>query len=126
MTKVALESVDAVRRRLAVEIPAAEVTAQIERAYAQLKQRARVPGFRQGRMRGGTSRWLNVARIEMLAVSARETGQFALARSAASTKSHSATLGTAAITSRWICVIVHAAAMFSIITVAVVSIWRGW
>jgi trigger factor len=49
MTKVALESVDAVRRRLAVEIPAAEVTAQIERAYAQLKQRARVPGFRQGR-----------------------------------------------------------------------------
>lgn len=49
MTKVALESVDAVRRRLAVEIPAAEVTAEIERAYAQLKQRARVPGFRQGR-----------------------------------------------------------------------------
>lgn len=49
MTKVALESVDAVRRRLAVEVPAAEVTAQIERAYAQLKQRARVPGFRQGR-----------------------------------------------------------------------------
>jgi trigger factor len=49
MTKVAMESVDAVRRRLAVEIPAAEVTAQIERAYAQLRQRARVPGFRQGR-----------------------------------------------------------------------------
>ncbi|MBX3025380.1 trigger factor [bacterium] len=49
MTKVALESVDAVRRRLAVEIPAAEVAAELERAYAQLKQRARVPGFRQGR-----------------------------------------------------------------------------
>lgn len=49
MTKVALESVDAVRRRLAVEVPAAEVTAQIERAYDQLRQRARVPGFRQGR-----------------------------------------------------------------------------
>lgn len=49
MTKVALESVDAVRRRLAVEIPATEVAAQIERAYAQLRQRARVPGFRQGR-----------------------------------------------------------------------------
>lgn len=49
MTKVAMESVDGVRRRLAVEIPAAEVTAQIERAYDQLRQRARVPGFRQGR-----------------------------------------------------------------------------
>lgn len=49
MTKVALESVDAVRRRLAVEIPAAEVTAGIERAYDQLRRRARVPGFRQGR-----------------------------------------------------------------------------
>lgn len=49
MTKVAMESVDGVRRRLAVEVPAAEVTAQIERAYDQLRQRARVPGFRQGR-----------------------------------------------------------------------------
>lgn len=49
MTKVELESVDAVRRRLAVEIPAAEVTAHIERAYDQLRQRAHVPGFRQGR-----------------------------------------------------------------------------
>jgi trigger factor len=49
MTKVALESVDAVRRRLAVEIPAAEVTAEIERAYEQLRRKARVPGFRPGR-----------------------------------------------------------------------------
>jgi hypothetical protein len=63
-----------------------------------------------------------LARIEILALSAREMGQFAFARSAASTKSHWATLGTAAITSRWICVIVHPAAMFSIVTVAVVSI----
>jgi trigger factor len=49
MTKVALETVDAVRRRLAVEIPAGEVVAEIDRAYDQLRRKARVPGFRQGR-----------------------------------------------------------------------------
>lgn len=49
MTKVALETVDAVRRRLAVEIPAGDVTAEIDRAYEQLRRKARVPGFRQGR-----------------------------------------------------------------------------
>lgn len=48
MTKVALETVDAVRRRLAVEIPAGDVTAEIDRAYDQLRRKARVPGFRQG------------------------------------------------------------------------------
>ena len=58
--------------------------------------------IRRGLIRGGTSRRFSLARIEMLALSAREIGQFALARSAASTKSHSATLGTAAMTSRWI------------------------
>jgi trigger factor len=49
MTKVALETVDAVRRRLAVEIPAGDVTAEVDRAYERLRRRARVPGFRQGR-----------------------------------------------------------------------------
>lgn len=49
MTKVAMEAVDAVRRRLAVEVPAGAVTAEIERAYEQLRRRARVPGFRPGR-----------------------------------------------------------------------------
>jgi trigger factor len=49
MTKVALETVDAVRRRLAVEIPAGDVTAEIDRAYEQLRRKAHVPGFRQGR-----------------------------------------------------------------------------
>jgi trigger factor len=48
MTKVALETVDAVRRRLAVEVPAGDVTAEIDRAYDQLRRKARVPGFRQG------------------------------------------------------------------------------
>ena len=48
MTKVALETVDAVRRRLAVEIPAGDVAAEIDRAYEQLRRKARVPGFRPG------------------------------------------------------------------------------
>ena len=43
---------------------------------------------------------VNLARMEMLALSAREMGQSALACSAASTKSHSAALGTRAVTSR--------------------------
>lgn len=49
MTKVALEAVDAVRRRLAVEISAGEVAAEIDRAYEQLRRTACVPGFRLGR-----------------------------------------------------------------------------
>ncbi|MGH7790434.1 MAG: trigger factor [Candidatus Binatia bacterium] len=49
MTKVAMEAVDAIRRRLAVEVPATDVSAEIERAYGQLRRRANVPGFRQGR-----------------------------------------------------------------------------
>jgi trigger factor len=49
MTKVAMETVDPVRRRLAVEIPAGQVTAEMDRAYDQLRRRANVPGFRQGR-----------------------------------------------------------------------------
>src|SRR3954466_2050950 len=61
----------------------------------------------------------------MFAFSEREMGQFALARNAASIKSHCATFGTVAITSRWICVIVQAAAMISIVTVAVVSVGGG-
>ena len=78
--------------------------------------------FRWGRSRAVAPHWLNLARIEIFAFSEREMGQFALARSAASTKSHCATFGTVATTSRWICVIVHPAAMSSIVTVAVVSI----
>ncbi|MGD9762598.1 MAG: trigger factor [Candidatus Binatia bacterium] len=49
MTKVEMESVDAVRRRLAVEVPASEVTSEIERAYDALRRKARVPGFRPGK-----------------------------------------------------------------------------
>jgi trigger factor len=49
MTKVSMETVDSIRRRLAVEVPAVEVTAEIERAYDQLRRTANVRGFRPGR-----------------------------------------------------------------------------
>jgi len=49
MTKVAVETVDAVRRRLAVEVPEAAVRAEIERAYETLRRKANVRGFRPGK-----------------------------------------------------------------------------
>src|SRR5262249_21855550 len=49
MTKVAVETVDAVRRRLAVEVPETEVRAEIERAYEALRRKANVRGFRRGK-----------------------------------------------------------------------------
>jgi trigger factor len=48
--KVDVETVDSVRRRLAVEVPAEEVSAEIEKAYSQLARDAKVHGFRQGRV----------------------------------------------------------------------------
>ncbi len=48
--KVDVETVDSLRRRLAVEVPAEEVAAEIERAYAQLSRAAKVRGFRPGRV----------------------------------------------------------------------------
>ena len=48
--KVDVETVDSVRRRLAVEVPAEEVSAEIEKAYAQLARDAKVRGFRPGRV----------------------------------------------------------------------------
>jgi trigger factor len=49
MTKVSMETVGPVRRRLAVEVPAVEVAAEIERAYDHLRRTANVRGFRPGR-----------------------------------------------------------------------------
>ena len=46
--KVDVETVDRVRRRLAVEVPAEEVSAEIEKAYVQLARGAKVRGFRPG------------------------------------------------------------------------------
>jgi trigger factor len=48
--KVDVETVDSVRRRLAVEVPAEEVAAEIEKAYAHLARGAKVRGFRPGRV----------------------------------------------------------------------------
>ncbi len=48
--KVDVETVDSVRRRLAVEVPAETVAAEIETAYAELARAAKVPGFRPGRV----------------------------------------------------------------------------
>lgn len=50
MMKVAVETVDAVRRRLAVEVPEAAVRAETERAYDTLQRKANVRGFRPGRV----------------------------------------------------------------------------
>jgi trigger factor len=47
--KVDVSTIDPVRRRLAIEVPQAEVGAQIEKAYAELSRGARVAGFRPGR-----------------------------------------------------------------------------
>lgn len=47
--KVDVQTVDALRRRLEVEVPADEVSAEIERTYAQLARSVKVPGFRPGR-----------------------------------------------------------------------------
>lgn len=46
--KVDVETLDSLRRRLAVEVPAEEVSAEIEKTYAQLGRAAKVPGFRPG------------------------------------------------------------------------------
>jgi trigger factor len=50
MFKVDVETVDALRRRLAVEVPAETVSAEVEKSFAELARAARVPGFRPGRV----------------------------------------------------------------------------
>ncbi len=47
--KVESETLDAVRRRLTVEIPAEAVQSEVDAAYSSLARSARVPGFRPGR-----------------------------------------------------------------------------
>ena len=47
--RVTVEELTPVRRRLEVEIPAAEVQAELDRAFGLLGNRARLPGFRPGR-----------------------------------------------------------------------------
>ncbi len=50
MASVQVETVDSVRRRLVVEIPAEDVTREIDQAFSELRQTANVPGFRRGRV----------------------------------------------------------------------------
>lgn len=47
--RATLEDVSAVRKRLAIEIPADEVRRELDRAYESVRQHARLRGFRQGR-----------------------------------------------------------------------------
>jgi trigger factor len=46
--KVDVETVDSLRRRLAVEVPAETVSAEIHKAFNELGRAAKVPGFRPG------------------------------------------------------------------------------
>ncbi len=48
--KVDVETVDALRRRLAVEVSGEDVQTEIEKAYTDLGRAAKVPGFRPGRV----------------------------------------------------------------------------
>src|SRR5438552_120111 len=50
MIKVSVETVDAVKRRLTVEVPEGQVLAEAKRLFDELAQKAHVKGFRQGRV----------------------------------------------------------------------------
>lgn len=45
-----METLDSLRRRLAVEVPAETVSAEIHKAFTELGRAAKVPGFRPGRV----------------------------------------------------------------------------
>jgi trigger factor len=48
--KVEVEEISPTRRRIAVEIPAERVSSEFERAFRSVSQRARIKGFRPGRV----------------------------------------------------------------------------
>lgn len=48
--KVSIESVDSVQRKIAFEIPAERVDQEVEKAYKAVQQRARLKGFRPGKV----------------------------------------------------------------------------
>jgi trigger factor len=48
-SRVTLEELTPIRKRLQVEVPAGAVQAELDRTYRELGQRARLPGFRPGR-----------------------------------------------------------------------------
>ncbi len=50
MANVQVETVDSVHRRLVIEIPADNVTQELDQAFGDLRRSANVPGFRRGRV----------------------------------------------------------------------------
>ena len=48
--KVEIENLSEVKRKLSIEVPAAEVTQEVDRAYRELGKRAKVKGFRPGKV----------------------------------------------------------------------------
>lgn len=48
--KVEMEDLGAVKRKLRIEVPSAEVTQEVDRAYRNLGKQARVKGFRPGKV----------------------------------------------------------------------------
>jgi trigger factor len=48
--KFEVERVDAVRRRVAIEVAASVVSSELDRAYSEIARKASVPGFRRGRV----------------------------------------------------------------------------
>lgn len=51
--KVEMENLSEVKRRLLIEVPLEEVTEEVERAYRELGKRAKVKGFRPGKVPRG-------------------------------------------------------------------------
>jgi trigger factor len=48
--KVEIENLSEVKRKLSIEVPAAEVTQEVDRAYRELGRHAKVKGFRPGKV----------------------------------------------------------------------------
>jgi trigger factor len=48
--KVEMENLSQVKRKLTIEVPSAEVTQEVDRAYRELGKRAKVKGFRPGKV----------------------------------------------------------------------------
>ena len=48
--KVEIENLSEVKRKLKIEVPSAEVTQEVDRAYRELGKRAKVKGFRPGKV----------------------------------------------------------------------------
>jgi trigger factor len=50
MMQVSVEDINSVKKTLHIEIPEAEVTSELDKAYNELKKRAKVKGFRPGKV----------------------------------------------------------------------------